>query len=66
MPTDDPLFDTDGASEYLGIAKPATLIWWRHVGKGPSFVKPGGRVFYRRSALDAFVERGKISPADAA
>jgi hypothetical protein len=45
---DDPLYDTTGAAKYLGgIAKPATLQWWRHIGRGPEYVKAEGRVFYR-------------------
>jgi hypothetical protein len=38
--------------------KPATLAKLRCVGGGPSFVKIGGRVGYRRSALDAWLGRG--------
>jgi hypothetical protein len=61
---DDPLYDTTGAAKYLGgIAKPATLQWWRHIGRGPEYVKAEGRVFYRQSALDKFTNDGVVKPA---
>lgn len=34
-----------------------TLERWRTTGTGPAFVKLGGRVFYRLSVLEAFVEQ---------
>jgi hypothetical protein len=51
------------AARYLG-AQAKTLAMWALQGKGPGFVKVGGRVFYYRTDLDAFIrgesERGVI------
>lgn len=44
------------ASEYLGAVPPATLSWWRSVGRGPPFLKVGRRILYRRRDLDSFLE----------
>jgi Helix-turn-helix domain len=44
----------DDAARYLGH-KPKTLAMWALSGKGPRSIKVGGRVFYFRSDLDAFV-----------
>ena len=42
------------AATYLGL-KPKTLAMWQLAGKGPRSVKVGGRRFYFKDALDAFV-----------
>lgn len=34
----------------------STLNRWRSQGKGPEYVKIGGRVFYRPSAIREFLE----------
>jgi hypothetical protein len=44
----------DDAARYLGCA-PKTLAMWALTGKGPGFVKVGGRVFYRLGELEKFV-----------
>jgi len=49
----------DDAARYLGH-QPKTLAMWQLNGKGPPSVKVGGRVFYYRSDLDAFI-RGEIA-----
>jgi hypothetical protein len=59
---DDPLYDTSAAAKYIG-QQPSTLVWWRHVGRGPEYIKPEGRVHYRKSQLDKFLERGVVKPA---
>ena len=45
------------AARYLGM-KPKTLAMWALQGKGPRSVRVGGRRFYFRDALDAFVADG--------
>jgi Helix-turn-helix domain len=50
---DGRLSHTD-AAKYLGMAE-KTLAMWRLCGKGPRSVKVGGRVFYYRRDLDAFI-----------
>lgn len=45
------------AAEYLRV-KPQTLALWACTGRyGLRFVKVGGRVYYRRSDLDRFLEQ---------
>lgn len=58
---EDTLFPPAEASDYIRI--PATTMqWWRHMGRGPAYVKIGRRVFYRRSALEAFIAAGEVQP----
>jgi hypothetical protein len=42
------------AALYLGH-QPKTLAMWASQGKGPRLVKVGGRVFYFKDDLDAFI-----------
>ena len=49
--------DSNNAAKYVGRA-PKTLAMWRMQGIGPKWTKNGGRVFYNKEALDAFM-RGK-------
>jgi hypothetical protein len=53
------LFAPQEASAYLRIAK-QTLARWRCYGQGPSFVRIGGRIFYDRADLDAFIAANKF------
>ena len=46
--------ETD-AADYVG-SKPSTLRAWRVRGRGPRYYKIGGKVFYRESDLDAWIE----------
>ena len=46
------------AAKYLGRAE-KTLAMWGMVGQGPRSVKVGGRIFYFKDDLDAFV-RGDV------
>ncbi len=46
------------AARYLGL-KSKTLSMWALQGKGPPFVRVGGRVFYFQDELDQFIG-GKI------
>ncbi len=43
------------AAAYLGL-KPKTLAMWAVEGKGPKSVRVGGRRFYYKAALDAFIQ----------
>jgi predicted DNA-binding transcriptional regulator AlpA len=50
-----PLLDTDELAELVHMT-PATIRFWRHVGKGPKFFKMGGRkCFYRQEDVDAWL-----------
>ena len=51
--------DANNAAKYLNRA-PKTLAMWRMQGVGPPWTKCGGRVFYDKEALDAFI-RGKAA-----
>ena len=48
----------EDAARYLGH-QPKTLAMWALSGKGPRLVKVGGRIFYFRSSLDAFIRGGE-------
>ena len=53
----DPLYDPAEAAEYIGV-KESTLSVWRCVGRyGIEYIKVGRLVKYRKSALDAFLQR---------
>jgi hypothetical protein len=54
----------DDAARYLGH-QPKTLAAWHAQGKGPRSVKVGGRRFYFKEDLDAFI-RLEIVNVDAA
>ena len=56
---DDPLFDTAQAADFLKYSKSA-LEYWRCQGTGPRFYKTAGRVRYRMSDLDAWLEAGLV------
>ena len=49
----------EDAARYLGL-KPKTLAMWELNSKGPKSVKVGGRRFYFKDVLDAFV-RGEAA-----
>ena len=42
------------AARYLGM-QPKTLAMWELEGRGPRSLKVGGRRFYYKDALDAFI-----------
>jgi predicted DNA-binding transcriptional regulator AlpA len=58
---DDPLLDTEQSARYLGSSEP-TLERWRRLNTGPDWVKLGGLVRYRKSALDRFIEENTRQP----
>lgn len=51
------------AAEFLRL-KPDTLYRWRWQGKGPAYSKVGQRVLYRQSALERYVRRNQVCPAN--
>lgn len=61
----DPLLIPAEAAEYIGVHE-RTLAVWRCVGRyALPFVKVGRLVKYRKSALDAFLERRTVSASEA-
>lgn len=55
--------NVDQAAERLGLSR-STLEKMRHTGRGPRYVKLGGRVFYRRADLDAYIEGAIVETTD--
>lgn len=53
-----PLMTPQAAAEYLGLQR-CTLDRWRSTGGKLPFYKVGGRIFYKRPDLDAFIEAGR-------
>jgi excisionase family DNA binding protein len=52
----DDLFEDHTLAEILNVPV-ATLANWRYQGRGPRFVKVGRHVRYRRSDVEAWLER---------
>jgi predicted DNA-binding transcriptional regulator AlpA len=44
----------DDAAEALGVEK-STLYTWRHKRRGPASFKHAGRVMYRKTAIDDYL-----------
>jgi excisionase family DNA binding protein len=64
MDTLQELSTTEEAARFLRLQK-QTLEAWRLRGSGPTFVKLGRRVVYRREALEEFMsERERRSTSD--
>jgi hypothetical protein len=65
MPTTQ-LFDEAGAAKYLdpdvGELQPQTLNKWRFRRKGPRYIRLGGKIRYRKSDLDAWLEEQRVDP----
>jgi hypothetical protein len=54
----DGRMNRENAARYLGVAA-QTLATWAVHGKGPPAKKVGGRNFYYRDDLDAFIGAGE-------
>ena len=52
----DALRDERSVAEILGV-RPATLQQWRWLGKGPTFIKVGGRIRYTDADISEFIDR---------
>lgn len=62
MSRNDELLIEEEAAAYLRQA-PTTLRQWRHLRKGPAWVKVGKRALYRRSDLEAYVNERRVDPS---
>lgn len=62
---DDDLLTTEEVAAYFRTV-PATVRYWRHVGKGPRSLRVGRRVLYRTSDVRAWAEDALTEPAPAA
>lgn len=49
------------AAKTLGVLT-STLSAWRSTGKGPKFMKCGGRVMYLASDINDYIEKGRVNP----
>lgn len=48
------------AADYLHDIPPGTLRQWRHLGRGPAYVRLGRHVRYRPEDLDAFIQANRV------
>lgn len=59
--TDYNLLNTAELAELLHASK-RTVIRWRQERIGPPWVRAGGKVLYRRSDVDQWLERRRVEP----
>jgi predicted DNA-binding transcriptional regulator AlpA len=59
--TQNEYLDTAQAAHYLGYSK-SNLELWRTMSprRGPDYFKAAGRVKYKKSDLDAWMEAGRV------
>lgn len=57
-PADD-LLDATEVAAWTGIAI-RTLSQWRYLRRGPTYLRLGGRVRYRRSDVDAWLNANAV------
>ena len=55
--------DARGAAKRLKLAE-QTLANWRHLRKGPAYIRIGGRIIYREADLVAFEAKNRIDPEE--
>jgi predicted site-specific integrase-resolvase len=64
----EPIITETEAVNYLAKAglevQLQTMRAWRHRGKGPAYLKPAGKIRYRTSDLDLFVETSRVVPGE--
>ena len=51
------------AAKYIGLSQ-STLDTMRSKGRGPRYLRIGGRVYYRKDDLDAYIEAGVVEAVD--
>ena len=61
MPLDDLMTSAELAA-VIAVTE-GTLRNWRYLGDGPPYLKIGGRVWYSRSAIDAWLDEQSVSSA---
>ncbi len=61
MFSEDKLYQTDDPA-LLALGSRQTLAHWRSQGRGPTYVKVGGRVVYRGADLNRWLEQRTIRP----
>jgi predicted site-specific integrase-resolvase len=63
MPSKKRLLSAKDIAAEFGIAK-RTLEHWRAEGTGPAYTMVGGRIFYERAKMEAYIAAGRVRPAD--
>lgn len=53
------------ASRYIGVPENTMCRWADRGYPNLPYLKLGGRIYYERADLDAFVERCRVNPAEA-
>lgn len=60
------LLSPEDAGKYLGAeghpVPQTTLQFWRHKGRGPTYLKIGRKILYRQNDLDAFIAKAVNEP----
>ncbi|MHB1926716.1 MAG: helix-turn-helix domain-containing protein [Leptospirillum sp.] len=59
------LLSNGEAAEFLGLS-PDTLPRWRWAGVGPSYLRVGRSIKYRRADLEAFLNESRVNPRNGA
>jgi hypothetical protein len=59
--TDNNILTQEKAAELIGV-KPCTLAMWRHLGRGPTYLKIGRACFYRRDDIEAWLDAQAVVP----
>jgi len=55
------LLEPEAAAQLLGLAR-RSLANWRSQGRGPRYIKTGGRVRYRTADLERWLDRRAVDP----
>lgn len=53
------------AADYVGSTV-GSLATYRYLDKGPTYIKAGRKILYRRADLDAWLEAHTVTPAASA
>ena len=57
----DYLGTTEESAPYVGHTE-RTLVRWRNQGTGPSYIRIGRKIRYRKRDLDAWIETNRVVP----
>jgi predicted DNA-binding transcriptional regulator AlpA len=57
----DPIYPSKLAANYCGYSE-RQFIRYRNQGKGPAYIKTAGKVLYRQSDLDAWLDSKRVKP----
>lgn len=59
------LYSDKETATMLGVVE-KTLPMWRHLGRGPTYLKIGRRVFYRPTDIKEWLDKQVVRPAKTA